>query len=219
MGEQFELYLRRRVERQLKAISSAVAYDPRGPAAHKLCVLLDALEAVESGEEARLGGERLGYSPQHYDLRDCAEIKVPMVQERNRTGKSLGPSHRMIYREFFPMEGSLPVREILCCEPRANGTAFQVAGRELDRSVTIEVEELRELPTVTPAIGSRKDPDLPISPPRLPMPPDVAAAIRTLAKEPLRGHDPIRPLETEDLPRPVRHRSTARTTQRTERLP
>jgi hypothetical protein len=85
--------------------------------------------------------------------------------------------------------------------------------------VTIEVEELRDLTTVTPAIGSRKDPHLPISPPRLSMPPDVAAAIRTQAKAPLRGHDPYRPLETEGLPRPGRHRSTAQRPQRSERQP
>lgn len=182
MSEHFRLLLRRRVIRQLQALSDGAAHDPRGPAAAKLSALLSALEAVEAGQERAFDGERLGYSPQHYDLRDCAEIKVPLVQEFSRDGRPLGPSHRMIYREFFaPDEEQLPIREVLCCEPRANSLAFEITAHDLGRIRTIEVDDLRDLPNVVPARGPNKDPQRPSAPPRLALPPDIAAALATMA--------------------------------------
>lgn len=164
MSEQFRLFVRRRVKRQLQALSAGVAHDPRGPAAARLSALLSALETVEAGQEASVGGKRLGYSSQHYDLRDCAEIKVPMVQEYSRDGRPLGPSHRLIYREFLaPDDEQLPVREVICCEPRADGLAFEIAARDLVRTRTIEVDELRDLPNICPDTRSSQGPRAAVS--------------------------------------------------------
>lgn len=207
MSEQFRLFVRRRVKRQLQALSAGVAHDPRGPAAARLSALLRALEIVEAGQEVSLDGKRLGYSSQHYDLRDCAEIKVPMVEEFSRDGRLLGPSHRLIYREFFAADDEqLPVREVICCEPRADGLAFEIAARDLGRIRTIEVGELRDLPNVEPAIGPNKGPERPSAPPRLPLPPDIAAALGPmLASRPV--HDPSNsnPVATGDRQATVLH--------------
>lgn len=190
MSEQFRLFVRRRVKRQLQALSAGVAHDPHGPAAARLSALLSALETVEAGQEMSLDGKRLGYSSQHYDLRDCAEIKVPIVQEFSREGRPLGPSHRLIYREFFaPDDEQLPVREVICCEPRADGLAFEIAARDLGRIRTIEFDELRDLPNIAPALGPNKDRERPSAPPRLPLPPEIAVALGTMVRSrPI--HDP-----------------------------
>jgi hypothetical protein len=180
MNEQFQLVVRPRVAAEIHRLSAGINANPAGPAATKLAAMLVALDALQFGREAEFKGERLGFSPLHYDLRDCAEIKVPVVQEINRKGKPLGPSHRAIYREFEPpIEGQHPVREVLCLEHRANGLAFAVAASELGRTQSTEVAELRGLRNTVPAIGRNKDPNRPISPIRLPLPSDVAAALST----------------------------------------
>lgn len=180
MGEHFQLVVRPRVSRQLLGLSAAYDHDPNGPARTRLAALLGALDAVKHGRERDFAGERLGYSPQHFDFRDCAEIKVPYVAEFGRSGKPLGPSHRLIYREFHPpAEGQAPVREVVCFEARANGKAFQVAGQELRRARGTQLATLRGLQNTTPALGPNKDPEMPADPPRLPLPPEVAAALRT----------------------------------------
>jgi hypothetical protein len=73
-----------------------------------------ALSALREGREAEFAGERLGRSDTHPDLRDCAEIKIPVVAEFNRRGRPMGPSHRVTYLEFEgPTESPLPVRQVV----------------------------------------------------------------------------------------------------------
>lgn len=180
MSEDFRLVVRPRVGRRVQALSAAVDHDPKGPAAPKLATLLEALDAVAHGREEDYAGKRLGNSGQHIDLRDCAEIKVAYVQEYRRDGSPLGPSHRLIYREFDPPSDSrTAIREVICFGPRADGRVFEVAGQELQRTRTTELDTLRNLPNSKPAVGPNMDPDRPISPVRLPLTPEVAAALMT----------------------------------------
>jgi hypothetical protein len=83
----------------------------------ELRALKRGLQALAEGREEELDGKRLGYSPSHHDLRDCAELKIPVIPE-SRYGNDLGPSHRLVYREFEPEDGGLPYREVVCFEPR-----------------------------------------------------------------------------------------------------
>ena len=63
----------------------------------------DGLKALQEGRESEYEGKQLGYGPNSYDLRDAAQIKVPVFDEYKSNGWPLGPSHRMTYREFEPL--------------------------------------------------------------------------------------------------------------------
>lgn len=166
--------------REFKDMKERTRHDPSSFDAKRLKAGLSALDDLRHGREADRRGERLGFSPAHADLRDCAEIKVPVLQEHTKDGRARGPSHRMVYREF---EGTAddprPVREILSFEHRKNGRPFTVAAARLGRSQSIRVEALDHLGNITPAVGRRKDPNRPTGPVRLPLPPDLAAALAT----------------------------------------
>ncbi|GAB3923268.1 hypothetical protein GCM10011575_00840 [Microlunatus endophyticus] len=144
---------------------------------------MSAMRAVRDGQEANFRGERLGFDRTHYDLRDCAEIKVELVREYAKSGRRLGPSHRLIYREFEPVEGDQrPIRQIIAFEHRKNGKPFKVAAERLGRDKGVADPRLVGLPTTRPAVGQHKDPNRPISPHRMPLPPDLAAVLSTTQK-------------------------------------
>jgi hypothetical protein len=151
---------------------------------------LAAMRAIRDGREAELRCERLGFSKDHYDLRDCAEIKVQVLDERRPGGRPMGPSHRMIYREFEGTEDDpRPIRQIVAFEHRKDGKPFEVAAARLGRDSGVEALGLHELPNTTPVRGRHKDPNRPISPPRQPLPPDIAAALATSSlRLPSRAH-------------------------------
>jgi len=161
-------------------LSQLAAVDLAGPEADVVDGAFKALGVLGDGRERGFDGERLGYSPRHYDLRDCAEIKIAVFQEYTRRGKPMGPSHRMIYREYEPpSDDARPIREILAFEHRKNGLPYAVAAAALDRQQGRAVDSLKDLPAPRPAIGADKDPERPITPPRLSLPPDLAAALAT----------------------------------------
>ncbi|SDS64018.1 hypothetical protein [Microlunatus soli] len=180
MADPYRVILQHDLAARLRGLRKGAAADPGGADARLLTAGLKAARALRAGRERDFAGERLGYSPRHYDLRDCAEIKVPVVQDFTPSGKPMGPSHRMIYREFEPAPDSpLPIRQVLAFEHRANGLPFAVAAAALDRTKGRGVDALKDLPATRPAIGKNKDPDRPITPPRQSLPPEIAAAVRT----------------------------------------
>jgi hypothetical protein len=101
-----------------------------------------------------------------------------VVAEVNRRGRPMGPSHRLIYREFDgPGADHLPVRQVMAFEPRKDGRPFEVAANRLGRTRGAPLAELDSLPNVEPAVGSAKDPSRPVTPVRRPLPPDLAKAL------------------------------------------
>jgi hypothetical protein len=179
MADEYRLIIHPDLARELTAVEEAAAEDPGQLTAQRFAIVQDAVAALRDGREAEYGGERLGYSEKHSDLRDCAEIKVPIIQEFNRRGQPRGPSHRIIYREFDPPDDDpRPVRQLLAYERRRDGRPFAVAAQRLGRSAGRSV--LDRLPAVEPATGPAKA-RRPVSPIRRPMPADLAAAFRAAA--------------------------------------
>jgi len=96
---QYRLLLKDQLMQQLTALSRAAKSQPGGLRDREFRALKTGLRALAEGREVAFDGKRLGYSPEHHDLSDCAEIKLPVIQE-TRHNHDLGPSHRLIYREF-----------------------------------------------------------------------------------------------------------------------
>lgn len=171
-----------------------------------------AMKAVRNGDEAKHRGERLGFSKNHYDLRDCAEIKIDVLDERYPDGRSRGPSHRLIYREFEPTgDDPRPIRQIIAFEHRKDGKPFEVAAERLGRQRGFAVPELAGVPNTVPATGRKKNPKRPTGPYRMPLPPDLAVALSTVQKalpRPQHFRSPDHRMRTADPPirQPVRDR-------------
>lgn len=181
MTAKYHLVLHPDLQAQLRDLHIAANRDPSGPEAEQFAAVRTGLAALRAGREADFDGERLGYSDRHTDLRDCAEIKLPVVEELNRRGQPMGPSHRLTYREFNgPSPDHLPVRQVLAFEPRKDGRPFEVTATRLDRTRGTPLAELDTLPNVEPAVGPDKDPARPIAPIRRPLPPDLAQAMKGL---------------------------------------
>lgn len=192
MSDAYRLAYHTDFTRQLESLSARVEEEPDGDEVDLLIAALDAVDVLKGGEESQHGGERLGFDNTHYDLRDCAEIKVEVIAEYSPSGKKLGPSHRMIYREFEPTaDDPKPIRQIVAFEHRKNGRPFEVAAERLGRTTGLEAPELAGFPNTRPAVGRKKDPNRPITPYRLPLTPDVIAALLT-AQQTLPSQRPSR---------------------------
>ncbi|MGW6278739.1 hypothetical protein [Kribbella sp. NPDC055071] len=178
MTERFRLLIRPRVRRELAMLERAAESQPTSLRGREFRALKLGLLALAEGREEEYDGKRLGYSPGHHDLRDCAEIKVPVVSEV-RHGKELGPSHRLIYREFEAEDGGLPYREAVSFAPRGDNRAFLIAAAQLQREIGHPVPELAHLPNYRPSFhrGGAE----PTGPPRLPLPPDLRQALAAAA--------------------------------------
>jgi hypothetical protein len=160
---QYRILLRPEVRQQLIALARAAQTQPGGLRDREFRALKLGLQALKSGREESFKGKQLGYSPVHHDLRDCAEIKLPVVEE-TRHGQELGPSHRLVYREFEPDDGGLPFREVICFEHRKDNRPFNVAGIRLARETGVRLRTLQGVPETRPD--------------RRPRPPDQAAPVR-----------------------------------------
>lgn len=191
MTVQFRILIRPRLRRQLAMLEQAAASQPGSLRDREFRALRLGLRALAEGRETDFDSKRLGYSPDHHDLRDCAELKVPVIAE-SRYGHDLGPSHRLVYREFEPEDGGLPYREAVCFEPRAADRPFEVAGASLEREIGQPNPDLAHLPNHRPSFqrGSAE----PTGPPRLPLPPDLRKALAAAsAVAPARGAVTARP--------------------------
>ena len=174
MTTQFRILVRPRLRRQLALLEHAAATQPDSLRGREFRALKLGLQALAEGREEEYDGKRLGYSPGHHDLRDCAELKVPVIPE-SHYGNDLGPSHRLIYREFEPEDGGLPYREAICFAPRRNNLPFEIAGTRLQREIGRPAPELAHLPNYRPTF--RRGAAEPTGPPRLPLPPDLRKAL------------------------------------------
>ena len=178
MTARFRILVDPKLRRKIAMLEQAAASRPESLRARELQALRLGLRALAEGREDDFSGKRLGYSPGHHDLRDCAEIKVPVVPE-SRFGRDLGPSHRLLYREFEPEDGGLPYREALCFEHRGDNLPFEVAGNRLGREVGRPDPALAHLPNHRPTFqyGAAE----PTGPPRLPLPPDLSKVLATVS--------------------------------------
>lgn len=174
MTVRFRIIVRPRLRRQLAVLEQAAASQPGSLRDREFRALKLSLRALAEGREEDYDGKRLGYSSGHHDLRDCAELKVPVIAE-SRYGNDLGPSHRLIYREFEPEDGGLPYREAVCFEPRGADRPFEVAGARLQREIGQPNPDLAHLPNYRPSF--QRGAAEPTGPPRLPLPPDLRKAL------------------------------------------
>lgn len=179
---------------RMEALSRRAAQDVEGRDADVVDASFKALDVLAQGRERDFSGERLSFSPNHYDLRDCAEIKIAVFDEYTRAGKPRGPSHRMIYREYHgTADDARPIREVMAFEHRAGGLPYAVVAAAIGRQKGRPVDALRDLPAPKPVLGPNKDPHREITPPRLPLPPDIAAALGTASRRPPGRPTPVRP--------------------------
>ncbi|NEA30123.1 hypothetical protein [Streptomyces sp. SID13031] len=215
MTAKYHLVVHPDLGEELRELRTKAQENPTGLEAQQFGAVRRGLSALRGGREADLNGERLGYSDRHPDLRDCAEIKLPVVEEFNRRGRPMGPSHRMTYREFdAPAPEHLPVRQVMCFEPRKDGRPFEVTADRLGRTRGVPLAELDSLPNVEPAVGPDKDLNRPVSPVRRPLPAELAQAMKGLeglppasgAATPPSGDPPRSPIQSHRPPGPSRER-------------
>jgi hypothetical protein len=172
---QYRLLVRREVMQQLTALQRAAdTQQPGGLRDRELRALRLGLRALANGQEESYNGKRLGYAA--HDLSDCAEIKLSVIPE-SRGSQELGPSHRLLYREFDAEDGGPPYREVVSFEPRRDDRLFEIAAARLGRD---RGRRDRILPMPTPTAAA--------APPRQPLPPDLRIALAASANvAPARG--------------------------------
>lgn len=74
------------LRQEINRLSAEYKRDPDSPGGREYVGVINATKALQSGREDAYEGKRLGYGPQSHDLRDCAELKVPVVQETTPGG-------------------------------------------------------------------------------------------------------------------------------------
>jgi hypothetical protein len=171
---QYRLLVEPEVRRQLAELGRAAQSQPRGLRDREFRALRLGLQVLANGQEASFDGKRLGFSPRHHDLRDCAEIKLPVVAE-TRNNQDLGPSHRLIYREFDAEDGGLPYRQVISFEHRGDDRPFKVAGSRLGREIGFRHRTLDSVSDLRPQFAQRGPGET--APIRQPLPPDLAKAL------------------------------------------
>src|SRR6266545_66755 len=140
----YHLILHEDLRAQINRLAVARNENPNSDQAKEYVAAIKALKALRDGRESEYEGKQLGYGPGSHDLRDCAELKVPVFDERTARGERLGPSHRVTYREFEPLPkvedgrvvsdpSALPFRHVVAFEHRASDPAART-GERLGRS-------------------------------------------------------------------------------------
>lgn len=160
---QYRLLVREEVLKQLAVLRHAARTRPGGLRDREFRTLELGLRAVAHGQEEAFSGKRLGFTT--HDLSDCAEIKLSAIPE-SHGDRELGPSHRLIYREFEAEDGGLPYRQVIVFEPRKDDRPFEVAAVRLGRHRGVRLHDVK--PVV------RTEPPAPI---RLALPADIRIAL------------------------------------------
>lgn len=212
MTAKYRILVRPELRQHLIALSRAAKAQPHGLRDRELSALMTGLRALAEGREEEFEGRRLGFSPNHHDLRDCAELKLPVVQE-HRHGHELGASHRLVYREFEADDGSLPVREAICFEPRKDDRPFAVAGTRLQRSVGARIQNLDGQSNTRPSIGLQREGQA-SGPVSQPLPPELRAVLAATSGVVPAGGATALGDRTHDRPRSVGHRVGSDTRER-----
>ncbi|WP_433006005.1 hypothetical protein [Kribbella sp. CA-294648] len=158
---------------QLRALQRAAeSQQPGGLRDRELHALRLGLRALANGQEQSFDGKRLRNAD--HDLSDCAEIKLSVIPEA-RGNTELGPSHRLIYREFEAEDDGPPYREIVAFEPRKDDRPFHVAAARLNRPLGMRLDRLHST-AGTPSTPTRR-PTNESAPIRHPLPPDLRKAL------------------------------------------
>ena len=150
---QYRLLVREEVLRQLAALRHAGSQQPGGLRDREFRTLEQGLRAIAHGQEADFSGKRLGFAA--HDLSDCAEIKLSAIPE-SRGNRELGPSHRLIYREFEAEDGGPPYRQVIAFEPRKDDRPFDVAAARLGRERGVRLREFRPVVHTDPPAPIRQ---------------------------------------------------------------
>jgi hypothetical protein len=205
----YRLIIRPELRRHLFALQQAAKSQPGGLRDREFQAVISGLKALAAGREEEFSGRRLGYSPRHHDLRDCAEVKLQAISE-SRGDRELGPSHRLIYREFEPEDGGPPYREAICFEPRRDDRPFIVAAERLNRKLGVRIDEfVGPIPDRRPTSGPH-GPNGPAGPARQPLPPDLRRAIAAVSGvAPAAGATSSRPTPATHAPPAHHHRDNA----------
>jgi hypothetical protein len=180
---QYRLLARQEVLQQLATLRRAAAtQQPSGLRDREIRAIELGLRALANGQEESFFGKRLGY--RSYDLSDCAEIKLPVIPE-SRGNHELGPSHRLVYREFEADDGGLPYREVIAFEPRKDDRPFKVAAARLGREAGVRSQAVRAATRIALSSVPQSRASAPI---RQALPPDLRAALAAAADvAPARG--------------------------------
>lgn len=161
---------------------------------------MGALRALKEEREGEYQGKQLGYGPRSYDLRDCAELKVPVDREFTPGGYERGPSHRLVYREFdslpniedgrvVPDANAQPYRQPIAFAHRSQDPA-DIAGQRLGRTVGMPSRDLQGLVGGgRPDIGPQRE-GAQTTPHRLPVPGDFLKQAQILRDSPPAGTAP-----------------------------
>jgi hypothetical protein len=150
---QYRLLVREEVLRQLAALRHAGSQQPGGLRDREFRTLEQGLRAIAHGQEADFSGKRLGFAT--HDLSDCAEIKLSAIPE-SRGNRELGPSHRLIYREFEAEDGGPPYRQVIAFEPRKDDRPFDVAAARLGRERGVRLHQFRPVVHTDPPAPIRQ---------------------------------------------------------------
>ena len=179
----YRLLVMPEVKHQLDILKRAAeTQQPGGLRDREYQALVLGLRAIVNGREQYFNGKRLGYST--HDLSDCAEIKLAVIPE-TRSNHDLGPSHRLIYREFEAEDGGPPYREVIAFEPRKDDRPFEVAAARLGREAGMRYQAVRAATRIALSTVPQSGATAPI---RQPLPPDVRAALAAAADvAPARG--------------------------------
>ncbi|HEY3558540.1 MAG TPA: hypothetical protein VGL05_13805 [Kribbella sp.] len=161
---------------------------------------MGALRALREEREGEYDGKQLGYGPQSYDLRDCAELKVPVDREFTPGGHERGPSHRLVYREFdalpkveggrvVPDPNTQAYRQPIAFAHRSKDPA-DVAGKRLGRTVGMPSHDLHGLVGGGRPSTGKDLRDLKTTPHRIPVPGDLLKQAQILRDSPAAGTKP-----------------------------
>lgn len=196
----YHLIVDEALKAEMNAGHAAWKADPRSDAGREFNAAMKALKALQEEREGEYEGKQLGYGPRSYDLRDTAEIKVPVFDEYKDNGWPMGPSHRMTYREFEPLpkvEGGRVVpdpeaqafRHVVAFVHRSEDPAA-VTGERLGRERGRPDRALYGLSGGgRPSVGPRQESGQ-TTPHRIQVPPDLLQAARMLSGSPPAGSGP-----------------------------
>jgi hypothetical protein len=196
----YHLIVDERLKSEIDVLHAAWKVDPRSDAGREFDAVMKALKALQDGREAEYGGKRLTSGPGSYDLRDCAQLKVPVFDEYKDNGRPLGPSHRLTYREFDPLprveDGRVvagpdarPYRHVVAFVHRGDDPAA-VTGDRLGRTRGLLQPELHGLGGgERPSVGPQRE-GAPTTPHRIPVPGDLLKVAQILRDSPPAGTAP-----------------------------
>lgn len=196
----YHLILHEDLRAQINVLNEERKRNPSGEAAKEYVAVIKGLQALRDGREGEYQGKQLGYGPGSHDLRDCAELKVPVVAEFTPGGHARGPSHRLVYREFDPLptvqdgrvvnDPNAPAyRQVVTFAHRGDDPAA-ITGQRLARVRGIPDRNLHGLTGGgRPEVGPQR-PGVQTTPHRVPVPQDLLRQAAILRDSPPPGTRP-----------------------------